>query len=91
MKKFEEKPTCPHCKRKGHEEAQCWKLHLELRPKKIQNKGKKNTSATTQQYLGSYSGDETKMIAMGSKGISTASSSSSIQSDKLESVPNQKK
>jgi hypothetical protein len=31
VKKDEEKPTCPHCKRKGHEEEQCWKLHLERR------------------------------------------------------------
>jgi hypothetical protein len=30
VKKVEEKPTCPHCKRKGHEEALCWKLHPEL-------------------------------------------------------------
>jgi hypothetical protein len=41
VKKDEEKPTCSHCKRKGHEEAKCWKLHPKLRPKKIQNKGKK--------------------------------------------------
>jgi hypothetical protein len=30
VKKDEEKPTCSHCKRRGHEEAQCWKLHPEL-------------------------------------------------------------
>jgi hypothetical protein len=35
VNKVEDKPTCSHCKRRGHEEAQCWKLHLELRPKKF--------------------------------------------------------
>jgi len=30
VKKAEEKPTCSHCKRKGHEEAQCWKIHPKL-------------------------------------------------------------
>ena len=30
VKKDEEKPTCSHCKRKGHEEAQCWKIHPKL-------------------------------------------------------------
>jgi hypothetical protein len=30
VNKTEEKPTCSHCKRNEHEEAQCWKLHPEL-------------------------------------------------------------
>jgi hypothetical protein len=30
VEKFEYKPTFSHCKMKGHEEAQFWKLHLEL-------------------------------------------------------------
>jgi hypothetical protein len=35
INKDEYKPTCSHCKIKGHEEEQCWKLHPELRPKKF--------------------------------------------------------
>jgi hypothetical protein len=91
VNKVEEKPTCSQCKRKGHEEAQCWNLHLELRPKKSQDKGKQKTATTTQQDLGLDSEDETKITTMGSKGISTASSSSLVQYAKLESVLNQKK
>ena len=30
MKKEWDKPTCSHYKKKGHEEARCWKLHIEL-------------------------------------------------------------
>ena len=33
VKKEEEKPTCSHCQKKRHEEAKCWKLHLEFKPK----------------------------------------------------------
>ena len=33
------------------DEAHCWKLHLELRPKKPNNKGKKKTTETTQKIL----------------------------------------
>jgi hypothetical protein len=91
VKKDEEKPTCSHCKRKGHEEAQCWKLHPELRPKKFQDKGKQKIVASTRQDLGSDSGDESKIMEIGSKGISTTKSNSSVQSAKLESVLDQKK
>jgi hypothetical protein len=46
VKKVEEKPTCSRCKRKGHEESQCWKLHPKLRPKNFQDKGKQKTVAS---------------------------------------------
>ena len=36
-----------------------------MRPKKPNNKGKQKTVATTQHYLRSDSGDDTKIIAMG--------------------------
>jgi hypothetical protein len=39
--KEEENPTCSHCKKKGHEEAMCWKLHPELLPKKFKERVKK--------------------------------------------------
>jgi hypothetical protein len=29
----EEKPSCKHCKKEGHDEDCCWKLHHEMRPK----------------------------------------------------------
>jgi hypothetical protein len=38
-KQVEVRPTCSHCKKKGHEESQCWKLHLQIRPKKSKDKG----------------------------------------------------
>jgi hypothetical protein len=26
-------PSCTHCKKNGHDEEHCWKLHLEKKPK----------------------------------------------------------
>jgi hypothetical protein len=93
MKKEDEKPTCSHCKKEGHDEARCWKLHPELRPKRYWNKkGNKKTTATVQQDLGSDSGDETKIMAMGIQGISSiASSSSSTHSSKYETMHDERK
>jgi hypothetical protein len=47
-------------------------LHPELRLKKSKDKGKKNIVASTHQDLGSDSGDESKIMAIGSKDISQA-------------------
>jgi hypothetical protein len=91
VKQVEGRPTCSHCKRKGHEESQCWKLHPELRPKKFKDKGKQKTVASTHQDLGSDSRDESKIMAIGSKYISTINSNSSVQSAKMESDIDQKK
>ena len=45
-------PTCTNCQRIGHDEARCWKLHLELKPKKFQmKKGEKKAETTIQQRL----------------------------------------
>ena len=33
MKKEEEKPTCSHCEKRGHDEDHCWNFHPKLRPK----------------------------------------------------------
>jgi hypothetical protein len=83
VKKEGEKLTCKHCSKEGHDEDHCWKLHPEMRPKKFNNKEKEKIVATTQQDLGSDSGDETKIIAMGLKGkdsiASTSSSSKPIE------------
>jgi hypothetical protein len=80
------KPTCSHCEKSGHDEDHCWKLHLELRPKRFGGKGKRKTIATVQQDLGFDSGDETQITVVGVQGIlsSHASSSSSIPSPNSE-------
>ena len=33
MRKGDERPTCSHCQKQGHEEAKCCKLHPELKLK----------------------------------------------------------
>jgi hypothetical protein len=38
--KEEEKPTCSHYKKKGHEESMCWKLHPERLANNFKDKGK---------------------------------------------------
>ena len=80
-----ERPTCSHCQRIGHDEARCWKLHPELRPKKFQKKkGEKKANTAIQQDLGSESGDERKITAMVSTGkIFYASSSYSTFASSL--------
>lgn len=70
MKKEEgEKSTCSHCQKKGHEDAKCWKLHLELKPKWFNkdHKGKKKTTVVVQD-LGSDFDDETNISVVGLKG-----------------------
>ena len=69
IRKEGEKLTIKNCSKEGHDEAHCWKLHPLMKPKKFNNKGKQKTTSTTQQDLGSDSGDETKIRAMGMKGI----------------------
>jgi hypothetical protein len=79
VKKEGEKFTCKHCSKDGHDEDHCWKLHPERRPKKFgnNNKGKSKTAATVQHDLGSDSGDETKITAMGYQGNGSNASTSS--------------
>jgi hypothetical protein len=33
VERKEEKPSCKHCKKEGHDEDHCWKLHPKKRPK----------------------------------------------------------
>ena len=79
MKKEDKKPSCSHCKKEGHVEAKCWKLLLELRPKRFKNKkGNKKIITTIQQDFGSDSGDGTKIATMGIQVTSSSVSSSTL-------------
>ena len=82
-----EKLTCKHCSKEGHDEAHYWKL--QMKPKKFNNKGKQKIVATTQEELGSDSGDETKITAMCMKG--KESIASTITSNLHNETPNKKK
>jgi ribosomal protein S8E len=93
MKIEYDKPSCSHCKKKGHDDAKCWKLHPELKPKWFKDKkGNKKTTTIIQEDLGSYSGDETKIMAIRLQGISfSANSSSNTHSLNIEMMPDEKK
>ena len=88
IKKEGEKISCKHCSKYGHDEDHCWKLHPEKRPKKFNNKTKPSTVANARHDLGSDSGDETKITAMGFQGkdsiASTSSSSNSLNETQHE-------
>jgi hypothetical protein len=85
--KEEEKPTCSHCKKKGHEEATCWKLHPERLPKKFKDKGKQKATTIVQDL-----GSDSKVTTMGIKGIFfVASSSSHTSSSKANVIPDGRK
>ena len=43
----------------GHEEEKCWKLHLDMLPKKFKDTRKQKTSAIVQHDLEYDFGDET--------------------------------
>jgi hypothetical protein len=86
VKKEGEKLSCKHCSKDGHDEDHCWKLHPEMRPKKFNNKTKPKTVATTQHDLGSDSGDETKITAMGFQGKDSISSTSSSSSSLIQGI-----
>jgi hypothetical protein len=57
-----------HCKKSGHDDEHCWKLHPEKRLKQFGGKDKTKTVATVQQDLGSDSGDEGKIATVGVQG-----------------------
>jgi hypothetical protein len=91
VKKEREKFTCKHCSKDGHDEDHCWKLHLERRPKNFgNNKGKSKTVATALQDLGSDSGDETKITAMGYQGNNYVASTSSSSNDNVDVTQKEK-
>jgi hypothetical protein len=92
VKKEGEKFTCKHCSKDGHDEDHCWKLHPERRPKKFgnNNKGKSKTAATVQHDLGSDSGDETKITAMGYQGNGSNASTSSSSNNNVNVTQQEK-
>jgi hypothetical protein len=63
----EDNLSCKHCKKEGHDDDHCWQLHPEKRPKLFkERKGRKIVATTTRPtYLGSDSGDESKITAVG--------------------------
>jgi hypothetical protein len=71
------KPSCTHCKKNGHDEEHCWKLHLEKKPKQLGGKGKAKTVSAVQQDLGFDSGDEGKITIVGVQGKYSLHASSS--------------
>jgi hypothetical protein len=66
----EENPPCKHCKKEGHDEDRCWKLHPEKRPKWFKERKGRQTvvAATRPTNLGSDSGDESKVSLVGLTG-----------------------
>jgi hypothetical protein len=61
--------SCKHCKKEGHDDDHCWKLHPEKRPKCFkERKGRQRVATTTRPTnLGYDSGDETKITTVGLK------------------------
>jgi hypothetical protein len=66
----EEKHSCKHYKKEGHDEDYCWKLHPEKIPKWFkENKGRQTVAAKTRPTdLGSDSGDKSKVALVGMTG-----------------------
>jgi len=62
------KPSRMHCKKEGHDNEHCWRLHPKLKPKRFDGKDKQKTVATVQQDLGSDSSDDTLIIIVGIQG-----------------------
>jgi hypothetical protein len=70
VERKEEKPSCKHYKKEGHDEDRCWKLHPKKRPKWFkERKGRQIVVAATQPIdLGSDLGDESKVSLVGLTG-----------------------
>jgi hypothetical protein len=66
----EENLSCKHCKKEGHDDDHCWKLHPEKRSKWFKERKGRQTIATATRptNLGYDSGDETKITAIGLSG-----------------------
>jgi hypothetical protein len=75
------KPFCTHWKKRSHDEEHCWKLHPKNKSKQFGGKGKTKTVATMKQDIGSDSGDEGKIIAVGVQGKDSPHDSSSSNNE----------
>jgi hypothetical protein len=75
------KPSCTHCKKSGHDDEHCWKLHPEKRLKQFDGKGKTKTIATVQQDLGFDSGDERNITTVGVQGKDSLHASSNSNNE----------
>jgi hypothetical protein len=66
----EEKLSCKKCKKEGHDDEYCWKFYLEKILKWFkERKGRQKVETKTRPtYLGSDSGDETKITTVGLSG-----------------------
>jgi hypothetical protein len=73
--------SCTHCKKRGHDEEHCWKLHPKKKPKQFNGKGKTKIVATVLQDLGSDSGDEGNITVVGEQGKYSLHSSSSSNNE----------
>jgi hypothetical protein len=71
------KPSFTHCKKSGHGEEHCWKLHPEKKLKQFRGKGNTMTFSMVQKDLGSNSGYEGKITAVGVQGKDSLHASSS--------------
>ena len=67
MRKGEERPTCSHCQKQGHEQANCWVLHPELKPKWFKDRKGKQKATVIVEDLGLNFEDETKITIVGVK------------------------
>jgi hypothetical protein len=74
-------PYCIHCKKSGHDEERCWKLHPEKKPKQFGGKGKTKSIAIVQQDLGSNLGDEGNIKTVGVQGKYSLHASSSSNNE----------
>jgi hypothetical protein len=68
VKREEGNPSFTHCKKNGHDDEHCWKLHSDKRPKQFDGKGKTKTISIMQQYIGSDLGDQEKITMVGVQG-----------------------
>jgi hypothetical protein len=68
VKREEGNPSCTHCKKNGHDDENCWKLHPDKRPKQFSGKGKTKIVATVQQDRGFDSREEENITVVGVKG-----------------------
>jgi hypothetical protein len=81
IKREEGNPSSTHCKKSGHDDEHCWKLHPDKRLKQFGGKGKKKIIATVKQDLGFDSGDEGNIIAVGVQGKDSIYASSNSNNE----------